>query len=133
MSFSLPKDAYIEKEFLIYEDNYFGTFIGGSKESAILSTPAMIGLMENITRILIDEYLPKEFTSVGTEVCVKHLAAAPRGSKVKVMSKLLIQNNREAQFQVTAWLNDLKVGEGTHTRFIINRERFLSKAKSRIN
>ena len=133
MSFSLPKDAYTEKEYLINEDKYITTFIGGSRESAVLSTPGMIGLMENITRILIDEYLPKEYTSVGTEVCVKHLASAPIGCKVKFTSKFLAQNNREIQFQVTAWLNDLKVGEGTHKRFIINREKFLSKTKSRLN
>ena len=54
------------------------TDVGGSIGIRVLSTPGMIGMMERNSAILSYEHLPEGSATVGFEVCIKHVAAAPR-------------------------------------------------------
>ena len=85
----------------------------------VLSTPAMIGLMERAGIEAVQAHLPDGHTTVGFEVNVKHFGATPKGKKVTVRAELLEIDGRKLRFKVEAHDEDKKVGDGTHRRAII--------------
>jgi len=95
----------------------------------VLSTPSMISEMEETCRLLLKEYYlnDKEWDSVGTIVNIKHLAATPVGSKIKLNATVDSVDGRKVMFNVDAYDDLEKIGEGKHERFIINIPRFRSK------
>ena len=95
----------------------------------VLSTPSMISEMEETCRLLLKEYYlkDKEWDSVGTIVNIKHLAATPVGSKIKLNATVDSVDGRKVMFNVNAYDALEKIGEGKHERFIINIPRFRSK------
>lgn len=95
----------------------------------VLSTPSMISEMEETCRLLLKEYYlnDKEWDSVGTIVNIKHLAATPVGSKIKLNATVDSVDGRKVTFNVDAYDDFEKIGEGKHERFIINIPRFRSK------
>lgn len=103
----------------------------GSGEVSVLSTPAMIAMMENTARLAVEDKLPEGYTTVGVKVCVSHIAPAPIGARIRVVAKLMKQEGRKLVFEVKAYWRDIKIGEGIHERYIVNRERFLDKIKNR--
>ena len=99
----------------------------GMEGTQVLSTPSMILWMEKTSRNLLMKYVEEGYDSVGTEVCIKHLAAAPLGSSVTFRANVLAVNERRVKFHVEAADEKEKIGEGTHERTIINVARFASK------
>jgi predicted thioesterase len=89
----------------------------------VLSTPAMIGLMERAGIEAVQAHLPDGHTTVGFEVNVKHFGATPKGKKVTVRAELLEIDGRKLRFKVEAHDEDKKVGEGTHRRAIVAIQR----------
>lgn len=96
----------------------------GSGLVAAFATPALIALMENAAFNAMKPLLPETQTTVGVEVNVKHLAATPVGMTVRARAELLEMDGRKLVFKVEAWDDAEKIGEGTHTRFIVDLERF---------
>jgi predicted thioesterase len=99
----------------------------GSGLVPAFATPAMIALMENASVAAIQKYLGAGQTSVGTEVNIKHLAATPVGMRVRARSELTAVDGRRLTFQVEAWDDKEKIGEGTHGRAIIDEARFAER------
>jgi fluoroacetyl-CoA thioesterase len=97
----------------------------------VLATPIMVALMEEAARNAIDPLLETDQISVGTSLDVKHQAATPIGMRVTARAELLAVGVRTLVFHVEAYDEREKVGEGTHSRAIVNRERFLSRARSK--
>lgn len=97
----------------------------------VLSTPQMIGHMEMVSRELLLGMLEAGKDSVGTVVNVKHLGAAPLGSKVTFRTKLISVDGRRATFEVEAFDEQEKIGEGLHERFIITVANFAEKMKAK--
>ena len=95
----------------------------------VLSTPSLISEMEETCRLLLKDFVLKdnEWDSVGTIVDIKHLAITPVGSTIRL--KVIIESvkNRRVMFNVDAYDNIEKIGEGKHERFIINVSNFRSK------
>jgi fluoroacetyl-CoA thioesterase len=89
----------------------------------VLSTPAMIGLMERAGIEAVQAHLPDGHTTVGFEVNVKHFGATPKGKKVTVRAELLEIDGRKLRFKVEAHDEDKKVGDGTHRRAIVAIQR----------
>ena len=94
--------------------------VGGD---GVLSTPAMIGLMERAGIQAVQALLPEGYTTVGFEVNVKHFAAPPKGKNVTVRAELLEVDGRKLRFKVEARDDEKKVGDGTHRRAIIQIQR----------
>ncbi|MBE7067609.1 MAG: thioesterase [Ruminococcaceae bacterium] len=103
----------------------------GSGDIAVFATPAMIGLMEYTASQSVAPYLAEGQSTVGTVVNVKHLAATPKGMEVWCESTVTEVDRRRLVFEVKAYdqLGTL-IGEGTHERFIIDKEKFLGKTYS---
>jgi fluoroacetyl-CoA thioesterase len=107
-------------------DNIATNFIGLA-DARILSTPAMIGLMEKICRDTVLPLLDQGYDTVGTHVNVAHLAAAPLGSKVRFSVEVVAIEDRRIEFRVEAATDRETVGEGTHQRTIINVAKFAAR------
>jgi predicted thioesterase len=83
------------------------------------ATPAMIGLMEWCSDRSVKPFLPAGYTTVGFEVCVRHLAASEPGGHVTVTSKLTKVDGRKLFFDVECREGDKLCGTGTHRRVIV--------------
>ena len=113
-------EAGIERvdEFVV-EDRLV-TDVGGTIGVRVLSTPGMIAVMERNSAILSYENLPEGKATVGFEVCVKHVAAAPEGAVCQVRSALReIVDGRKLRFEVEVREGDRTIGVGTHERRVI--------------
>ena len=85
----------------------------------ILSTPMMIGLMEKVCAEAVEPTLLPAQTTVGFEVCIKHKAAAPLGSRVRVSCSLTEVEGRKLLFEVAVTQGEKVIGEGRHRRTIV--------------
>ena len=124
----MPLNVEKTKKFEVREE-HLATFLG-SGNVEVLSTPQMIAWMENVSRLLIDEYLPEGYTTVGYHVDVYHLKPAPKGSTVEVHAKVVSQKGRKITLEVSAKLGEIVVGKGIHERYIIDLDRFREKTRS---
>lgn len=97
----------------------------------MFATPAMILLMEGAAVNAIDALLPEGQASVGVEVNVKHLAATPIGFQVRAEAEVTSVEGRKVLFKVTAWDDQELIGEGTHTRFVIDKARYFARIEAK--
>ncbi len=97
----------------------------GSGLVDVYSTPSMIGLMENTAQTSVKDSLPEGYTTVGIDVSVKHMKATPIGMKVKCISTLKEIQGKKLLFEVEAYDEVGKIGQGTHTRYIVNHDDFI--------
>lgn len=101
----------------------------GSGNMAVFATPAMVALMENAAMNAVGSHLDEGATTVGTHISVSHVRATGLEQKVTAKATLTQIEGRKLSFTVTAEDEDGVIGEGNHTRFIVERERFLNKIK----
>jgi predicted thioesterase len=98
------------------------TDVQGSLPVKVLSTPAMIGMMERCATALGWEHLGEDRPTVGFEVCIKHVAAAPEGTACTVTAKLReVEDGRKLRFDVEVREGERTIGIGTHERRVIDR------------
>ena len=116
-------------ETLVSERNTARSYGSGGLD--VYATPSMIGLMEHACVEAADRLLPPGFSTVGTEISVKHLSASPPGMKVRAEGELLEIDGRALRFRVEAFDAAGKIGEGTHSRFIVENVQFLKKAEAK--
>lgn len=112
------------KKTVLMEDTA-GRYASGTLD--VFATPALAALMENTARSSVDGYLPEGYTTVGTEINLKHIKATPVGMNVTCESILEKIDGKKLYFKVDAWDEKGKIGEGFHVRYIVNTEHFLSK------
>lgn len=105
----------------------------GSGEVRVLATPMMIMGMERAAMEAIRPCLPEGMTSVGTRVDISHMAPTPCGMKVRFEAKLtaVSANGRGLTFAVTAYDEVGPIGEGSHERVVVDREKFQSRAQAK--
>ena len=104
----------------------------GSGTLDVFATPALIALMEETCWRSVANELEKGCGTVGTLLEIKHTAPTPVGMKVICESTLTEVDGRRLVFEVIA--RDAKgvVGEGKHERFIIQNEKFQTKANAKL-
>ena len=107
----------------------------GSGLLPVFGTPYMIGLMENTAQSVLGVFLEEGQGSVGTHLDIKHTAPTPVGMKVWVEAEVtaVSENGKMVDFVLKAWDEKGPIGEGTHTRAIINNERFLAKCNAKLD
>ncbi len=103
----------------------------GSGGIRVFATPAMIALMEGAAVAAIDHLLPEGQASVGVMVNVRHLAATPLGHQVRARAEVTGVEGRQVSFKVEAWDEKELIGEGTHTRFVIDLARYMQRLESK--
>ena len=87
----------------------------GSGDMPVLATPAMMALMENAAMLAVADELPEGCTTVGG------------GDKVAATAEVTKVEGKKIEFKVAAYSGETLLGEGTHLRFIVDKERFMSK------
>ena len=107
----------------------------GSGLVAVYATPMMIAAIENTAAGSVAPYLEEGKTTVGTLVNVSHVAATPEGMEVRVETELveIAPNGKMLTFRVAAYDEAGLIGEGTHQRAIVAKERFEAKAQAKKN
>ncbi len=99
----------------------------GSGDMPVLATPAMMALMENAAMLAVANHLPEGCTTVGGHISSSHLRPSKIGDMVRAEAEVTKVDGRKIEFKVAAYSGDVVLGEGTHLRFIVDREKFLSK------
>ncbi len=99
----------------------------GSGDMPVLATPAMMALMENAAMLAVADELPGGSTTVGGHIASSHLRPSKIGDVVRAVAEVTKVDGRKIEFNVSAYSGDVLLGEGTHLRFVVDRERFMSK------
>mgnify|MGYP002565621477 CR=1 FL=1 len=103
----------------------------GSGDMEVFATPALVALMENAAMNAVKPYLPKDSTTVGAMIQTTHLKPTALGDTVLVTATLLEVEGRKLTFSVVASDSQGKIGEGTHIRYVVDRNKFMEKLTSR--
>ena len=90
----------------------------------VYATPMMILEMEMASADAVTPYLEPGWVTVGTEVDIKHLAATPVGAVVRTTAKVIAVERRVIRFEVEAFDERRRIGEGRHARGLVNVETF---------
>ena len=99
----------------------------------VLATPDMVRLVEQTAIQAVQPHLKLGQSSVGTTVNIKHLAGTPEGMKVTITVELTEIDRRRLGFKFEVHDEIEKVGEGTHERFIIDRESRLPRLQQKVD
>lgn len=99
---------------------------------AVLSTPAMIGLMEHASVIAVRPQLAPGVITVGTRIEVDHLKAVPPGATVQASARLAKYQGRFLVFDVEARSGEHLIGRGRVFRAIVDPHKHGEKAQARI-
>lgn len=113
---------------LIVEEQHLAVTIG-SGDLEVLATPIMMALMENAAMMAVKDTLEEGMTTVGGQISSSHLKPTAPGSTITATAVLTAIEGRKLTFRITAQDENGIIGEGEHLRFIVDRNRFMSKLK----
>lgn len=99
----------------------------GSGDMEVLATPRMMALMENAAMLAVKDELPEGSTTVGGHIESSHLRPSKVGAEITATATVTKVEGKKIYFDIKAQMNDIIIGEGTHLRFIVDREKFLSR------
>lgn len=99
----------------------------GSGDMPVLATPSMMALMENAAMLAVADHLPVGCTTVGGHITSFHLKPSKLGDTVTATATVTRVDGKKIEFKVEAHCGDTLLGEGTHLRFVVDREKFLSR------
>ncbi|HKU05266.1 MAG TPA: thioesterase [Bradyrhizobium sp.] len=111
-----------ERTLIVPKERTVGHFVPGMP--MVYATPMMILEMEMASSDAIRGKLQAGWVTVGTEVNVRHLAAALVGAAVRTTAKVIVVDRRVIRFEVAAFEGARKLGEGEHARGLINAAKF---------
>ena len=99
----------------------------GSGDMPVLATPMLLALMENAAMSAVKEELTEGCTTVGGYISSSHLKPSKIGEVVKAEAEVTKVEGKKIEFKVAAYSGETLLGEGTHLRFIVEREKFMSR------
>ena len=99
----------------------------GSGDMPVLATPAMMALMENAAMLAVADHLPEGCTTVGGHIAASHVKPSKMGEVVTATATVTRVDGKKIEFKVEARCGDVLLGEGTHLRFIVDKEKFMSR------
>ena len=104
----------------------------GSGDLLVYATPCMVALMEGAACEAIAEALSDTQTTVGTSLNIEHISATPVGLDVRAEAEVTAVEGKVITFAVRAFDEVGEIGHGTHTRVIVNSQKFLDKAYAKL-
>src|ERR1700674_3320327 len=93
----------------------------------VYATPMMILEMEMASGDAIRDRLQAGWVTLGTEVDIRHLAATPVGAQVRTTARVIAVERRVIRFEVEAFNDKRRIGEGRHARGLVNIEAFAKR------
>lgn len=103
----------------------------GSGSLRVYATPAMALFLERTCMALVQPHLPEGRTTVGEALRLRHLAPTPLGGRVHLRAELVGIEGPRLQFEARLWDGEGPVGEGEHTRHVVDTARFLDRIRAR--
>ena len=104
----------------------------GSGRVPVLATPVMINVMEAAALDAIEALLPEGHQSLGTRLDVGHYAATPVGMRLRATALVTKVEGRTIEFRVEAFDEKERVGDGTHSRVVVNVARFDQRVQAKL-
>ncbi len=113
-----------------------GSVVAGPQHSAslvfsgapdVFSTPALGALVEATAAGWLAKHIDPGQMSVGAQIVINHTAATPPGLTVTVETKVTAIDGRRVDYEWTARDSREQIGTGTHQRFVVDGERFMSR------
>src|SRR6201986_4098987 len=111
-----------ERSLVVPADQTVGHILKGMP--MVFATPMMILQMELASGTAIASSLQPGWVTVGTEVDIRHLAAAPVGATVRTTARVIAVERRVIRFEVASFDGARKTGEGRHGRGLVNLDSF---------
>ena len=90
----------------------------------VFSTPSLGALVEATAGDWLQGRIAENEMSVGSQLVINHTAATPPGRTVTATVRLEAVDKRRVEFSWTATDDHGEIGNGTHQRFVLDRERF---------
>ena len=103
----------------------------GSGKVHVLGTPVMINLMESAALAAAEHLLPAGHQSLGTHLDVSHVAATPVGMRVRAAAEVIEVSGNKVVFRVAAHDEMDLIGEGMHTRVVVDVARFDARVRKK--
>ena len=98
----------------------------GSGDVAVLGTPRVVALCEEAAVAALQGSLQPGTTSVGTSISINHIAASGVGAVVTARATVSGVDGRKVTFDVELVDGGTVAAIGTHIRYIVDHERFVS-------
>jgi fluoroacetyl-CoA thioesterase len=127
---TLRTGLFGQKEMVVEEKDLAS--VTGNVDAEVLSTHCVVLLMELASRNAIDKFLGQGQMVVGTWIGIRHLAAVPKGFKVRAESRLKQVHGRKLTFDLAAYDRYEKIAEGRNELLIVSLDRFLERAKRKL-
>ena len=99
----------------------------GSGDVPVLATPRLVALFEQAAVAAVAGKFPDDMTSVGASISIDHLVPSGIGATVTASAVVEATDGAALEFALEAVQGDTVVAEGSHTRIIVERERFLGR------
>jgi len=106
----------------------------GSGDVPVLATPRLLALAEAAAYAAVAPQLADGLTTVGTSVSLEHRRASPLGTEVVVEAELTEVDGSRLVFGFIARVDgtdDVVLGAGTVERVVLDRARFIARARAR--
>lgn len=113
-------------ETVVDDSNTAATMKSGSLD--VFATPAMVAAMEAAAVDAVKDYLDDGYTTVGCGITITHTAPTVKGVKVVATATVKDVSERRIIFDVSVKDENGIIGEGEHTRAVVNKAKFMSKA-----
>ena len=104
----------------------------GSGDLLVYATPCMVALMEGAACEAIAGCLKDTETTVGTMLNIEHISATPVGLEVRAEAAVISVEGKTITFEVNAYDEIGEIGRGIHKRVIVNAQKFLDRAYSKL-
>jgi fluoroacetyl-CoA thioesterase len=111
-----------ERTLVVPPERTVGHFVRGMP--MVYATPMMILEMEMASADATNPWLEPGWVTVGTAVDIRHLAATPVGATVRTTARVIAVERRVIRFEVEAFDDKRRIGEGRHARGLVNVDAF---------
>ena len=128
IEFNLKKGLKGIAQTIVNEENSAEKF--AKPMPSAFATPMLVSLMDLAAINAVNKFLPEGFISVGAKISITHLAPTPLGMTVTAEAILINIFQNKLTFEVKAFDEMEKIGEGIVERYVIELNSFNKKMLS---
>ena len=99
--------------------------------SYLVSTPAIVNMIIEASTDLLDRLLPEDYTTVGTEIHLKHEKPTLIGEEVHIKVHVKEVNNEKVLLSIEGHDREGRFCKGEYERHIVNKNKLIQYTYSR--
>lgn len=104
----------------------------GNKGVDVLSTAMLVQMIENAAIHCMEPMLDNGTVSLGTHIDLEHHKPVPVGFMVRSEVEVVAIDGPRVSFAVQVFDEQEAVAEGTHERYVIDKQKFLNKIEEKL-